>query len=181
MPKERREPIPLFLSEPNDAGMGAGKFIPSRSQPHPLMCSSAAYWPKTTYAELRTQQEAEEAAPPPKARPKPKKRAYTEVDSGAEDAPAPAAKSRRASRQPSSREKPLFIDSDSGKDELDMDVTEDFGAALAGVPEEEDSDAAPPPPKRKATAPVRKARAPAVVQDDDSDDGVTFKGFGRRK
>jgi hypothetical protein len=124
--------------------------------------------------------------------------------------PAPAPKSRRTSRQPTSRAgsaapqrwkntQPLFLDSDEDTkmDGGGADATEDFGAVVPEEGEDEEDEAPsllPPPrtraaPKKAATPAMgsQKAaartthRAPAIVQDDDSDDGVVFKGFGKKR
>jgi hypothetical protein len=112
----------------------------------------------------------------------------------------------RATRGTGKSQQPLFIDSDSDGDGKDGDfnmeleeVTEDFDAKIAAVPdvgddyEDEDEDIAPQrrsgksQTARNASVPLVAAtrggakRKVPVVRDDDSDDGMTFKGFGGKK
>ena len=90
--------------------------------------------------------------------------------------------------RPGSQRQPLFIDSD--EDDKDDDVDLSSAGRVVDELDDEDETGATLRSTGRATrarkgkekdAGMKRMKTPAVVVDDDSDDGATFKAFGARR
>jgi len=159
-----RSTVELVVSEENDYGMGTSSWrgSQSQSQSQPLIAPSP---PPATKGQGRTQASRKRAKTPTRV-------AVDDLDDDLEARPPLPSKSQ-----------PLFLAESQNSQMVDMDglmpeaSQEDETPPTLKSVEEATPDLTPPskPASRK-----RKAKA-AVIVDDDSDDGATFKGFRGRK
>ncbi|RDX44630.1 hypothetical protein OH76DRAFT_1486923 [Lentinus brumalis] len=195
---ERRRPVELVVEEDNDLGIGSQYWKGASQAPPPSQSQSMSQsQPKSSTTLKSTQRSArirpslvsddeDEDEPVPKPT---KGKGKSQAKSQSKPPSTQSRSSARSTRAKSSQKQPLFIDSDIEEgDELDDDFQmglddddgfgedDDFGedepvATLKSTRETQ------PSAKGKAAS---KKKAPAIVVDDDSDDGATFKAIGSR-
>ena len=78
--------------------------------------------------------------------------------------------------KPGNATDPLFLDSGDEKAREPDDSEEDLSTMKSSAGSQKHSKEVPKPPSR-----TRAKKAPAVLMDDDSDDGAVFKGFKGKK
>ncbi|RPD58318.1 hypothetical protein L226DRAFT_536733 [Lentinus tigrinus ALCF2SS1-7] len=206
---EMRQPVELVVEENNDLGIGsqywkgASQAAPSQSQSQPQSQPKSSTTLKSTQRSTKVRptlisDESDEDEPVVKPSAKGKGKAPAKSQSSKPPSTKPPStqsrSSTRTTRGKGSQRQPLFIDSDiEEQDEQD----EDFQMGMGSDDEDEfgkdDEDGEDEPVATMKSATVRgtqtsakgratagRKKAPAIVVDDDSDDGATFKAIGSR-
>lgn len=156
-----------MVEEENDYGMGAGNCFNCSSEE--LAHGFAGYWKDSVPAKDYTQKSQVNENETQRSN---KRRALAAMESDEEDNESQTLDSVKQPVRKQARTKDtkkLFLTSDDDDD----DAKDDADLAI------ESSQEAPPAPTPAARARANKRRR--VVADDDSDDGVAFKGFGKKR
>ncbi|KAI0688219.1 hypothetical protein BC835DRAFT_1419331 [Cytidiella melzeri] len=177
---ERRKPIELVVEDDGDGGLSQDTWKSSLSQPQSQaqVARSERCKPEQTQSGTDLIVDSDDDVPPLK--PGSRKQTATQTQDTREPRPRASRQTQKAGIS-QKKGKPLFLDSD----EVEEVAAQKQPAVAPPIYEDESEPEATLATTGRSTQTsrpnVKKRSAPALIIDDDSDDGATFQGFGARK